>query len=50
MNKDVWKKQKGILKEGQLMKRPETIADLSEETFGTFGILTLQQKTVLVVF
>ena len=35
--KDFWLHQKGIHKEGQLRRRPETVAELSEETFGTFG-------------
>jgi hypothetical protein len=50
--KDLWLHQKGIHKEGQLRRRPDTVAELSEETFGTFGIWKKNKKnhSIILVF
>jgi hypothetical protein len=35
---DVWVRQKAIQKEGEWKRPPETVAELSDQLFGTFGI------------
>ncbi len=45
---DVWVNFKGILKEGRQRPLPPTVADLSDETFGTFGTENYLAKQVFL--